>query len=185
MHFNGSNARGYYEEFAKNGYHLLQCQEESHMEESLRRIIGLHTRTDATTELLCSKLITDILTEFLEDACTGSQPDFVLPEAVQQTRRYIDRHFREPLSLEELADRIHLSKYHLSHTFKKYMGVPVNEYIILSRISYAKELLRFSRLSVSEITYEIGFNQPSYFIRTFKERESLTPSQYRRQWTDS
>jgi AraC-like DNA-binding protein len=184
IHFNGSNARGYYEEFVKNGYHLLQCREQSVMEQSLRQIIELHTHTDATTELLCSGLITDILTEFLADTCTGSQPGFAMPDAVRQTRHYIDRHFREPLSLDELAARMHLSKYYLSHAFKKYVGVPVNEYIIRSRISYAKELLRFSRLSVSEITYEVGMNQPSYFIRTFKERESMTPSQFRRQWND-
>lgn len=185
LHFNGANALGYYEEFVKNGFHLLQCPDPDHMELMLRRIVAIHQKTDATTEPVSSELITSILTEFLTDTYTGSQNDFIMPDSIKETKRYIDRHFRESLSLDELATRIPVSKYHLSHEFKKYVGKPVNEYIICTRLSYAKELLRFSSLSVTEIAYETGLNQPSYLIRLFKERESMTPNQFRRQWTDN
>lgn len=185
MHFNGANALGYYEEFVKNGFHLLSCQDTFFMESTLRRLIAIHKKTDATTELISSQLITNILTEFLTDTCTYSQSAFVLPESVLETKRYIDRHFRESLSLDTLADLQHISKFHLAHEFKKYVGMPVNEYIICARLSYAKELLRFSELSVNEIADRIGISQSSYFIRIFKERESMTPNQFRRRWTDS
>lgn len=185
MHFNGTHALGYYEEFVKNGFHLLQCQDTFSMESTLRRIVAIHQKTDATTELLSSQLITNVLTEFLTDACTCSQSAFVLPDIVLETKRYIDKHFREPLSLEQLSALQHISKYHLAHEFKKYVGIPVNEYIICARLSYAKELLRFSKLAVSEIAYEIGMNNASYFIRIFKERESMTPGQFRSQWADA
>lgn len=185
LHFNGTNALGYYEEFVKNGFHLLQCPDADRMELMLRRIVAIHQKADATTELVSSELITSILTEFLTDTCTGSQNGFIMPESIKETKRYIDRHFREVLTLDMLAARIPVSKYHLSHEFKKYVGKPVNEYIICTRLSYAKELLRFSSLSVTEITYETGLNQPSYLIRLFKERESVTPNQFRRQWTEN
>ena len=184
MHFNGANALGYYEEFVRNGFHLLQCQDTFFMESTLRRIVAIHQKTDVTTELVSSQLITNVLTEFLTDTCTFSQTTFVLPTAILETKRYIDKHFREALSLDLLADLQHISKYHLAHEFKKYVGMPVNEYIIRARLSYAKELLRFSKLSVNEIADQIGLNQSSYFIRVFKERESMTPNQFRRQWTD-
>ena len=183
MHFNGTHALGYYEEFVKNGFHLLQCQDTCSMELTLRRIVAIHQKTDVTTELISSQLITNVLTEFLTDTCTFSQTTFVLPTTVLETKRYIDKHFREPLSLDLLAGQQHISKYHLAHEFKKYVGMPVNEYIIRARLSYAKELLRFSKLSVNEIADQIGMNQSSYFIRIFKERESMTPNQFRRQWT--
>ena len=185
MHFNGTNARGYYEEFAKNGFRLLHCKDTFLMERTLRRIIAIHQKTDATTELLSSQLITDVLTEFLTDTCTYSQDSFILPPAVLAAKRYIDKHFKEPLTLDALAEMLHISKFHLSHEFKKYIGMPILEYMICARLSYAKELLRFSRLSVTEIAYEAGMNQPSYFIRIFKKRESMTPNQFRRQWTDN
>lgn len=184
MHFNGGNALGYYEEFVKNGFHLLKCRDSLLMESTLRRIVAIHQKADATTELLSSQLITTVLTEFLTDTCTCSQSAFVLPDIVLETKRYIDKHFREPLSLEQLSAHAHISKYHLAHEFKKYVGIPVNEYIICTRLSYAKELLRFSKLTVGEIAYETGMNHASYFIRIFKERESVTPSQFRRQWTE-
>ena len=183
MHFNGANALGYYEEFVKNGFHMLHCQDTFFIESTLRRLIALHQKTNVTTELLSSQLITNILTEFLTDTCIGSQSSFVLPQIVLETKRYIDKHFREPLSLDQLCELQHISKYHLAHEFKKYVGMPVNEYIIRARLSYAKELLRFSKLSVNEIADRIGISQPSYFIRIFKERESMTPNQFRRQWT--
>lgn len=185
MHFNGAHALGYYEEFVKNGFHLLQCQDAFSMESALRRIVAIHQKTDATTELLSSQLITNVLTEFLTDACTCSQSAFVLPDIVLETKRHIDKHFREPLSLELLSALQHISKYHLAHEFKKYVGIPVNEYVICARLSYAKELLRFSKLAVSEIAYEIGMNNASYFIRIFKERESMTPGQFRNRWSDA
>lgn len=64
------------------------------------------------------------------------------------------------------------------------MGLTVNEYIITARISYAKELLKYSELSVNEITYEIGMNNVTHFINLFKARENLTPLSYRKAWRE-
>ncbi|WP_366250085.1 helix-turn-helix domain-containing protein [Thomasclavelia ramosa] len=58
----------------------------------------------------------------------------------------------------------------------------INEYIILSRISYAKGLLKNTDLTVQEITFEVGMNNVSHFINLFKARENLTPLAYRKNW---
>lgn len=62
------------------------------------------------------------------------------------------------------------------------MGVTVNEYVVLTRIAHAKELLKYSDLSVNEITFEVGMNNVTHFINLFKAREQMTPLAYRKIW---
>lgn len=52
------------------------------------------------------------------------------------------------------------------------------------RISHAKELLRFGSESIEEISYQCGFNSAAYFIRMFKQMESLTPHEFRQDWKE-
>ena len=64
------------------------------------------------------------------------------------------------------------------------MGITINEYLILTRISYAKELLKYTSLPVSEITFEVGMNNVTHFINLFKAREGCTPLVYRKRWKE-
>lgn len=182
MHFNGIQALGFYQEFVKKGFHIIQLEDTSFTETTMQRILSLHQKPDAVTELITNSLITSLLTEFLMDTCILSSESIQTPVFVKEARKYIDKHFREELSHDLLSSHLGVSKFYLSREFKKYMGIPVNEYIISSRISYAKALLRFSSLSVQEIVFACGMNHFSYFIRAFKGREGLTPHAYRLQW---
>jgi len=56
------------------------------------------------------------------------------------------------------------------------------EYLITMRLNYAKELLKYTDESINEITFFCGMNNVSHFINLFKEREGMTPLQYRKQW---
>jgi len=182
VHFNGIQALGYYQEFIKKGFHIMKVQDTFSIENTMWHLLSLYQKTDAATELITNSLITSLLTGFLLDTYTLSSESFQTPDFIKEARKYIDKHFREELSLDLLANTLGISKFHLSREFKKHMGIPLNEYIINNRISHAKTLLRFSSLSVQEIVYTCGMNNVSYFIRTFKEREGLTPHVYRRQW---
>lgn len=182
VHFNGVQALGYYQEFATKGFHIMKVPDTFPIEQTMWHILSLYQKTDAATELLTNSLITSLLTGFLLDTCTLSSESFQTPDFIKKARSYIDKHFREELSLDLLSKYLGISKFYLAREFKKYMGTPVNEYIISSRISYAKTLLRLSSLSVQEIVYSCGMSNVSYFIRTFKEREGLTPHVYRQQW---
>ena len=85
-------------------------------------------------------------------------------------------------TLQELADMLHMDKFYLIKEFSRYVGVSPHEYQIGLRLSYAKELLKYSDLSVTEIAYACGVNQTSHFISLFKEREHLTPAKFRKEW---
>lgn len=95
-------------------------------------------------------------------------------------QQYIDKNYKNNISLDDLSSKFYLSKYYLAHTFKKITGFTIKQYILLKRISYAKNQLYFTNKSVTEIAIDSGFNSQSNFIRTFKQKEGTTPLQFRK-----
>ena len=94
-------------------------------------------------------------------------------------RRYIDLHFKEALTLEQLAEESHMSKYYLSHTFKREYGVSPINYMISRRIEESKYLLAETDLSLSQIAQLLGFSSLSYFSQVFHRTQGISPKEYR------
>ena len=94
-------------------------------------------------------------------------------------RRYIDLHFKEPLTLEQLAEEAHMNKYYLAHAFKREYGVSPISYMISRRVEESKYLLAETDLSMSQIAQLLGFSSLSYFSQVFRRTQSLTPMEYR------
>ena len=93
--------------------------------------------------------------------------------------RHIHENLGECLSLCDVADRLHINKYHLCRLFKRETGMTVNCYINSARIAKAKQLLATSEESVSFIAAECGFGELSLFTKNFKKEMGMTPSAYR------
>lgn len=182
IHLNGSNALGYYQEFARSGFKIVQVQDRFFMESTLRRILAINQKRHASTEVLTSNLITNILSELMVQTITLDAQTIYQPPYIKEVLKDIDKHFKSPLSLDGLALEHGISKFHLSKEFRKYTGTTVNEYIISNRLSYAKELLKYSNIPVNEIAFKIGMNNISHFINLFKARENTTPLAYRKEW---
>jgi AraC-like DNA-binding protein len=94
-------------------------------------------------------------------------------------KRYIDVHFKEALTLEQLAEETHINKYYLSHAFKREYGVSPINYMISKRIEESKYLLAETDLSTSRIAQLLGFSSPSYFSQVFRRTQSISPLEYR------
>ncbi|MDD4413763.1 MAG: AraC family transcriptional regulator [Oscillospiraceae bacterium] len=101
-------------------------------------------------------------------------------QAVFDVQNYIDRHFTENIRIKELASRFFISVSYLAHSFREWTGSSPKEYIMRSRIAYAKELLINTDLSVAVIAGRCGFGDVSNFVRSFKKEVSQTPFGYRR-----
>ncbi|MBQ3258042.1 MAG: AraC family transcriptional regulator [Oscillospiraceae bacterium] len=95
-------------------------------------------------------------------------------------RRYIDLHFKEPLTLEHLAEIAHMNKFYLSHSFKQEYGISPINYMINKRIEESKYLLAETDLSMSQIAQMLGFSSLSYFSQVFRKTQSRTPLEYRK-----
>jgi AraC-like DNA-binding protein len=98
--------------------------------------------------------------------------------------KYIPAHLADPLSLDGLAARFFVSKYHMCHIFKSATGFSVMEYIIHCRVLKARELLR-QGLGVQEAGERVGFRNNSHFIRTFGALTGTSPRRYAREYLQS
>lgn len=100
-------------------------------------------------------------------------------ELLAPALRFIDSNLQEDFSLQDLADHIGVSKCYLCKIFKNGTGTTVNQYVMSRRINRAKELLQSGK-NVTEVSAEAGFNDYSYFIKSFKSATGTTPAKYAR-----
>lgn len=101
-------------------------------------------------------------------------------ETKNRSVEYINEHFYENIDLKALAEIEHYNPVYYSEWFKRNMGITVSEYIKNLRIDKAKELLKDTDLSVFEIAQSVGYEHNSSFSRAFKERENISPAQFRK-----
>ena len=101
---------------------------------------------------------------------------------VLEVKEYLDQHYAEKITLDELAEQFFINKYYLTRVFKEQVGQSINAYLLNVRITKAKQLLRFTEKTVEEIGLECGLGPLYYFSRVFKDVEGVSPSVYRRQW---
>jgi len=99
--------------------------------------------------------------------------------ALSEIKKYIDSHYSEDIYLEMLAQKYHISVKYMSKLLKDALNEPFKKYLTDLRIAKSKELLKDRKQSISEIAGCVGFNSRNTFIRAFKMREGITPSEYR------
>lgn len=97
-----------------------------------------------------------------------------------KAKRYIDSHYQENITLESLANMIHLNKFYFSHSFSKFYGISPINYLNNRRIQVCKELLLSSDYKISEIAESAGFSSESYFSQNFKKNCGLSAREYRK-----
>lgn len=91
---------------------------------------------------------------------------------------YIKSHYNEKLSLDEISSQVGLSKYYFLREFKKSTGYTPISYINKIRCENAKKMLLSGSCSIEEISEKIGFDNFSYFSKTFRKSEGCSPSEY-------
>ena len=100
--------------------------------------------------------------------------------SIKEILDYIESHYKEDLSVSDLANLVHYSDSYLMKVFKQYMGKTLVSYINELRIEKSKYLLIHSDLSITEISMESGYNNSSYYIRKFQELQGITPQKFRK-----
>ena len=94
---------------------------------------------------------------------------------------YCIGHYKEEISLDQVATRLHLSKFYISHLFSQKLHLSYSDYIRSLRISEACRLLTETSLGITEISYQVGFPTPRTFNRAFLKYVGCTPREYRYQ----
>lgn len=142
------------------------------------------TREDLPgSDTICQAYMEILVTQLMRSTEVGLG-EAAAPAANSQcvaVRRYIDAHFKESLTLDDLARVAHINKYYLSHTFKEEYGISPIRYQLERRIEEGCYLLRQTDLSLAQISRILGFSSSSYFSQAFRASKGLSPSAYRSQ----
>lgn len=154
------------------------AQIESYFQCMLQEITEQAPGYETICQSLLNVLIVFLMRSYDQSAC-------VLPEANHATktsatvRRYIDEHFKEPITLDLLAEVVHVNKYHMAHRFTQDYGISPISYLLQLRLQDSCTLLRSTNHSLSQIAHIVGFSSPSYFSQIFRKNMGISPSDYR------
>jgi two-component system response regulator YesN len=127
-------------------------------------------------EDLCAWIST-ALNEFIE--LVYSSQDARKVSQIRPAINYIDANYNKPITLADVAKASHLSISRLAHIFKEQMGITIIDYLTSVRIERAKQLLLATDQNCTEICFEVGYNDQSYFTRTFKGLVGMAPRQFK------
>ena len=182
VHFNGVEAHNFYKLYdEKEGPVTYTPASPSPYISCLTALYKLQQQKDALSDLLSHKHLTELVAQVFSDTFRQSTEASV-PEKFTDIRRYIEEHYTEKITLDDLAERFYISKYHLLREYQRFFGTTINGDLTLKRLSEAKSMLRFTSESIENIALVNGFQTASYFIKVFKRYESMTPLEYRQKW---
>lgn len=168
---------------ANGDFSILDQFESVEVSGCLRNILREMEQKNTGYEDICQAYMEILIIRLMRNTALGipTQPQTVSTNRqCAAVRRYIDLHFKEPLTLEQLAEEGRMNKFYLSHAFKREYGISPINYLISRRIEESKYLLAETDLSLSQIAQLLGFSSPSYFSQTFSRTQSLTPMEYRK-----
>ncbi len=94
---------------------------------------------------------------------------------------YIDRHYKEPLRVDDIAASLHISRKYLCTILDQQIGMSTKDYLLTRRVQVAADLLLHTDLSVSEIAAEVGYTDYTQFSRMFRKKTGLSPRAFAKQ----
>lgn len=143
----------------------------------------LASSSDYIRDMRLNEKLSMLLTMLMEESW-HPEDSMVSKKRMELTKlkEYLDEHYTERISLDELAIHFFINKYYLTKIFKETYGTTINSYIIAKRITRAKQMLRFTDMTLEEIAIAVGMNGGNYFSRMFKKIEGISPREYRKQW---
>ncbi len=125
-----------------------------------------------------SNVVADSLDDFMRNIYLHGQNR--TNGTVTRILNYLSENFHETITLEMLSKEVNLSTFRISHLVKEQTGKTVLQHIHHLRIQEAQRLLEQSDMSCTDVAYEAGFGDQSYFIKQFRKWMGITPARYRK-----
>ncbi len=140
-------------------------------------------------ELALRAYISLLYTVILRDIAESEEPTAIQSEAkkanldlIYKALEYIEEHYAEQISMQQLAKECNVNYYHFSRLFQQYTGQGFRDYLMKFRLNKAIKMLLQTNNSITNIAMDCGFETISYFIKKFQEHTGMTPKNFRKQY---
>ncbi len=185
-HFYGANSAKYYEQFLafNNGSIIGTLPAHHTVGDGLRSLLAIYrsAQNTLTEDLRASAILAGIMAECAGARYAANASADAMPDTVRQAQQFLTERYADRITLDQLGEKFAIDKYYFLKLFKRHTGLTPNEYLILTRLTQAKELLRTTQYSVGQISLEVGIPNASHFIKLFQRHEGVTPGAYRQSW---
>lgn len=186
IHFGGLAAGAMLEViYPNNSVRSINMESENDFKDRITSIIDKVIKNDVRTCIDISSqmhmIINAMYTASIEIEENNQKKESA--DDIRTVLEYIKNNYSRQISIDDMVDTIHISKYHFIRRFNRMMGVTPYNYLTNYRITMAKTMLRTTDKTVAEIAEECGFMDTSNFITKFKKRTNQKPLQYRHDFT--
>ena len=147
---------------------------------SLKQLLAGNGDAILENKLTDAALITNLLTELFVDGYNLKKDVRKCAPYLKELKHYLDHAFTQPLRLDDLEKRFHMSKYRICREYAAAFGMPPLRYLNRKRLDAAENLLLSTEKKVHEIALETGYENTNQFINLFKKEYGQTPQAYRK-----
>lgn len=172
--------------FQPNSVYRLEMENEQtyeKIESAFRRVVSYAQETyNPYWEDLSFNTLNEVLYLI---AFANIRNSHMFDNRVEVILQYLSEHYMEEIKIDNLAKLVCLSSSRLSHLFKNQVGESIVEILVKIRLKKSESMLKFTSRSITEIALAVGFNSLDYYTRKYSEFFGMTPSAYRKQFTQT
>ncbi|MBQ7364702.1 MAG: helix-turn-helix domain-containing protein [Clostridia bacterium] len=180
IHFDGPSMDAY-KKILLDEFDALQITEKLRINRYFEQIHAIMNENNAMLRYaLTSDIISGILLILCNSRFSKEVRGEVDSDAVRTACRFIEENLRCDISIDQLSAMVHLSKFYFIRLFKRYMGVSPYQYVQITRVNRAKELLMTTGFRVNEISEMVGFSSPTRFTKFFSDMTGMSPTLFRK-----
>ena len=139
-------------------------------EELLKQLYKLAGSSDYIRDMRINESLSTLLTLLMQESWNPDNSAISKKRMeLVSVKNYMDEHYVEKITLDDLEAQFFINKYYLLKIFKETYGVTISSYLISRRITRAKQLLRFTQMTIDEVGCAVGMDGAGYFSRMFKD----------------
>ncbi len=180
VHFTGTEALNILKECNLDKEQFYKVTDTSSLEKIFLKIL-FEIRSDyISKQIKINGYLLELISEISRLTCSNSKDSSNLKAKIAPAIEFMNVHYMDNFSIEDLAKKCFLSKSYFLRIFKEYTGTSPYEYLTCIRIDYAKDLLMNTNIKISTICNSIGMPDQNQFTKIFKRHTEMTPSAYRK-----
>lgn len=184
-HFYGPNMGAIYRKYQERGGRpVFQTSQLQFYHDILDELYNIASSPDYVRDMRIHEKLSSLLILLMEDAWDedkSTDHTSVTITDIQEIKEYLDTHFKDKITLDQLSSHFYINKSYMQSLFKGRYGSTINAYLNQVRITYVKQQLRFTDKTIEVLAEELHIDPP-YLSRMFKKIEGISPSAFRQSW---